>query len=212
MKKIILISFCLAIGFFSCSTYQNQTAIERKSDLSNFKKSGLLIKTSKYNSKNRENHLKSLSFSLRGYEQNNKIKIISEASKSLSTYHSELDRFCQMSADKKLMKYKSIGAIKLYLLNNKKEFEEIFAKHKLDSLILFEVDSSYSVEVQFFDFEATTVIIDKNFNIFFLDYSSDTSHLDEIDEEKLQSFLFDAVNKKLFDNLVKFKYLVKKKN
>jgi hypothetical protein len=117
-----------------------------------------------------------------------------------------------MSADKKLMKYKSIGAIKLYLLNNKKEFEEIFAKHKLDSLILFEVDSSYSVEVQFFDFEATTVIIDKNFNIFFLDYSSDTSHLDEIDEEKLQSFLFDAVNKKLFDNLVKFKYLVKKKN
>ena len=211
MKKIILCLFTFSF-FISCSSYKIQTAIEKKNNILKLEKPGILLKLSKYNLKDKNKYLKSLSFSLKGYKENKPIKIIKDTSDKISSYNSELDRFCQLSMEKKLMRYKSIGAIKLYLLNNQEEFEKIFKENDLDSIILFEVDSSFSVEVQFFDFETTIVIVDKNYQIHLLNYQAENYEVDEIDEEKIQSFLFNHINSRLLDKLVKFNFLDKRSN
>ncbi len=208
----------------SCSKYNIRTEMENKSDLSQLKSSGLIYRMSRTGIFDRGSVESVIKLWFRGHKKINNIKVISSADDRIGVYNSIYDRFFQPSVSNGLLKYKTIGVIKLFLRSNEDELKKIIDDNKLDSIIIYEVKSNFSPELQIFDFNSILVIADKDLNIIYLDYQKDSypedktnwdtilygdvkGDYDKYNMNMLKKLLLDKISERLIETLKDLDYI-----
>jgi hypothetical protein len=122
------------------------------------------------------------------------------------------------------MEFKSIGLIKQYVRNNEDELNKIFSEKNLDSLVIYEVDSSISTEMRIMEFESMILVIDKSFNILFMDHQKNAypekkttweliaygdvkDDIDYFNEAELHNLFYDKVCDRLINKLLSLDFI-----
>jgi hypothetical protein len=203
MNKIIITAILLICGNLlqSCSTYSIKTDIENSSAVSKIKDAGIIFRVSKNSKIPGEELIKNFSYWMSVHKQNKNISIIANPDDSISGFKTPQDRFYQLSNENSYLKYKSIGVINLYLQNNQDALKKIILKNNLDSLIIFEVFTVISTELQFIEFESVIAVVDSELNIIYLDHQSDNFDSESSFMNDLKNQLADMINRRLIDNM-----------
>ncbi len=208
MKKKTSIALFLVsiITQFSCSNY----LIKDNELLSKLSKAGIIFRISKSSKISKDEIIKNTQYWLSNYRKEKDITIITETSESIGYFKYPHERFFQLSNENNFLKYKSIGVLNLYLQNNRKELLNILSTNNLDSLIIFEIYSIISTEMQFFDYDTVLAVVDSNLNIAYLD--SQTSHIDSESSnlEELKNQTMDKINQNLIEDLQELDFLSKR--
>lgn len=206
MKKcgILLVSL-----FFltSCVKYHVKEEINSKSALSKLKKSGIIVRLTHNSPIPVKLANKNLSQWLEPYKKQNRLTLIEGTSKKVYIAKNESERFFQYTSSDDFQYYQSIGIIKEFLNSNKEELDKIRSENDLDSLILYEVDAGFSVELQYDNFSSMIVIVDNKDKILFLDRQVDKYETFEIDGSVLREELLDLISNRLIDVLARLKFV-----
>ncbi len=208
MKKYIVASL-MPLFLISCSEFHVTNEIKHGSALSKLKNSGIIIRLTHNTSIPLMRFEQSLTNWMNPYKKLNNLKIITGTSKNLNRSKGEYDRFQQFSDRSDFQNYKAVGIISEYLTKNRDEIDKIIADNNLDSLILYEVDTMLSMELQGSDFSSMLVIINpaaKN-QIVYLDHQFNKYDAFEIDKNILQDDLLDHISNRLLEMMVKLNYL-----
>ncbi len=200
----------VSLLFISCSKYNIKSELKDKAKLSNFKHSGIIIRVPDYSSLNNELHNKTLSFWLDGYKKVNKLHLLSNASANLSAFHTEYERMYKLSGKNDFLKYKTLGAIYQYVRKNEVELDKIMSQNDLDSLILYEVDSTYSLEMQYYQFNSMIVILDSSYDVAYIDHQNMSKDIFEIDRQIIRKTLLDDINTRFSELMFGLNYLDKR--
>ncbi len=199
----------LGIIFFglSCSTYSIKNDIEHSSILSKIKNAGIIFRISNGSKITEEELTGNFSSWLSVYQKKGNIAVIRDAGNALTVFNNPQQRFYQVSNEDEYLKFKSIGVVNQYLQKNQYELLNIISRNNLDSIIIYEIYSVISTQMQFFEYESVLAIADADLNIGYLDHQSDyyesTSSL--IDDLKNQAM--DKINDRLIHNLRDIKLL-----
>jgi hypothetical protein len=203
MRRSINTVVFLTVIFFglSCSTYSIKNDIKDNSVLSKIKNAGVIFRISNGSRITEKELVRNFSYWLTVYQKKGNVTVIRDASDSLTLFNNPQQRFYQLSNEEEYLKYKSLGVVNLYLQNNQNELLNIISKNNLDSIIIFEIYSVISTQMQFFEYESVLAIADANLNIGYLDHQSDyfESVSSSIDDLKNQTL--DKINDRLIDNL-----------
>jgi hypothetical protein len=89
----------------------------------------------------------------------------------------------------------------MFTSENEAALKKIFADNSLDSLIIYEVDSDYSMELQYYDYETMVVAFDPELKAVYMDHNSVMMDTDEFDTEKGRSGLMDNISKRFLQTL-----------
>lgn len=209
MKRcsIILVALVFAL---SCAKYHVKNEISHGSDLKKLKKTGIMIRKTHNTPVPLKLMNKNLSQWLEPYKKINELVLIENTSKNLNRLKTEADRFLQFSDDGDFQHYQSIGIITHYLKKNKEELDKIRRENNLDSLIIYEIDAGYSLELQYSDFRSMILIIDNNNKILHMDRQYDKYETFEIDRNILREELLDLISNRLINIIIDLKYIKEK--
>jgi len=207
MKKFYTL---LTLFFFiSCSSFNVKDEIHLDKSLKKLKSSGIILRISPSDFVSLKSLESNLSKWISGVNKKINLKIISNSDKKLKYFSDNSQRFYQLSSSKSFLKYKSIGIIKEYIKDNEESLKMIISENNLDSLIFYEIESVYSMDLQFIDFNSVIVIIDKNFNVLLEDYQSQNFEVHEYDEEVVKNNLLDKVSERFIQKIEKLKFISK---
>ena len=212
MKKFrtIIVMFSLILFSASCSTYTVETEIKKGDKLSSLKKSGIIFRIPKNSFFDQKDYIKSLTFWLNGYTNKNQLGMITDISDPVVKVNLKSERFYQTSIEDDFLKYKSIGILRVYLRNNSPELKKIIKDNRLDSLIIYEVDSVYSSELQFLDFNSVMAIVDAELNILLLDHQIDLFDISYVTQDGMKHTLLDKISERAVEKFIDLGYLEEK--
>lgn len=195
----------------SCAKFHVTSEIKNGSALSKLKNSGIIFRFPHNTPIKMERFEQSLTNWMNPYKKVNNLKLITGTSKKINRSKGEYDTFQQFSDNKQFQNYKSLGIISDYLAKNKEELDKIVADNGLDSLILYEVDTMLSVELQMTDFSSVMIIINPSAQnqIVYLDHQINKYEAFEIDKNILQDDLLDHVSNRFIDMMIKMNYFKK---
>jgi len=209
MKKILplLLFACLLV---SCSGFHVKNEIKNGSALKKLKHTGIIIRVTHNTPVELKYFNRNMTQWLEPYKKINNLTLLVEISKNLNTARGDYNRFLQFSADKDFQYYQTMGIIAGYLNSNREELDNLKTENSLDSFLIYEVDGSYSSELQFSDFNSMAVIVDGNYQIVYMDRQADSFEAFEIDRGILREDLLDQVSNRLLDLMFKLGYLKEK--
>ncbi|MBN2403272.1 MAG: hypothetical protein JXN64_12855 [Spirochaetes bacterium] len=211
MKRPVSTAFFLIfiIFSFSCSTYSIKTDIADSAVISKIKSTGIIFRISNGSKIKKEELINNCLYWLTVYKKTGNITVIKDASDSLSVFNNPQQRFYQLSNEDEYLKYKSIGVVNLYLQNNQNELLNIISENNLDSIIIFEIYSIISTQMQFFEYESVLAVADTDLNIAYLDHQSDFFESTSSSLDDLKNQTLDKINDRLMDKLVDLNLLGK---
>lgn len=210
MKKLLtILSVCAILISVSCSSYSTKIEDKNSDLIKGIKNAGMIVRVSKNNKITREGYEKNISNWMGSMKPVKKVTILQQVSDALGAYSSDEDRFYQISDSGDFLKYKSSGVINIYLRNNESELKKIITDNNLDGLIFYEVYSIVSFEMQYSEFESMVCIVDKNLNMAFRDYQSNSFSNDEINQEKMKIDLLDKISSRLIETLSDLNFIKK---
>jgi hypothetical protein len=191
----------------SCSTFHVTKEIKNGSALSKLKNTGILFRTP-HNSTIPVSMLNTnIGNWIEPFKKINNLKIITGTSSKLNRFASESERFLQFSSNNDFQMYQTLGIITHYLGTSKEELDKIVADNGLDSLIIYEVDSTISPELQFTDFGSMIVVVNAKYQVIYMDRQYDKYEENELDRQILQENLLDHISNRLMDFLMKYDYI-----
>lgn len=200
IKRLIII-LTVTPFLLNCSEYSVRTYINKKSEISNLKRVGIVLRLSPGNRITKDEMINNIACWISNYKSTDKISIISDCSERISYSQSDQDRFYQLSGNDTFLKYKSIGVINLYLQNNEAELKNMMSLANLDGIMIYEINSILSTEMQFMVFDTVVAVFDRNLNIIYLDHQSDRSESDMRMLNKMKSDLMDRISNRLLEKL-----------
>jgi len=197
--SILSVSFLLLV---SCSPFSIKTEITKKSELSKLKRCGVILRTSDSSIITRDEIYTNITYYYAGTRPVRELVLNKDGSEQLLTYKGVSDRFYQLSMKNKFLKYKSIGVIREYLKANSAEIKKMMLEKNLDGLIIYEIDGYFSWELLFIDFNSLVTVVDKDFNILYIDQQSDIEkNIVDSDKDKVKKSLLDKVSARLMITL-----------
>ncbi len=203
MKKILIIMLLIhSVIAINCTEFSIKTDISAKQNLGELKKIGVLQRLSHSSTITLDEQSQNIASWISNYESADKVSIITDCSKNLSTFSSIQNKIFQSTGKDTYLKYKSIGVLNLYLRKNEEELKEIISQKSLDGIIIYEIYSIVSLGMQFMDFDSVFAIVDKNLNILYLDHQTDGYDIDEHIIERVNSQLMDKISGRLIQNLM----------
>ncbi len=203
MKRSFITAIFL-ISIFSlllCSTYSIKTDIENTQILSKINNIGIIFRVSKNSKITKEELIKNFQYWLSVYKKNKNITIINNANYTIAGFKDPQERFYQLSNENTYLKYKSIGVVNKYLQTNQNELHSIIEKNNLDGLLIFEVFTVISTELQFIEFESVLAILDSDLNIAYLDHQTNNFESESSVLNDLMNQIADKINCRLTDNM-----------
>ncbi|MFC1670350.1 hypothetical protein ACFL20_08140 [Spirochaetota bacterium] len=205
MKLFSLLLFFSLLS--SCSTYSVTTEVDKSSLIKKVERIGVIYRLSKDSSYTYGESIKNLEYWLKGYKEKKKIITLQDVDKKISVFSLHQDKFYQVSEKGDFLKFKTIGSIKLYLRNNEESIKKILSENNLDSLVIYEVDSAFSAELQFLDFDSMIVVIDADFNIILMDHQKDTFDINEYDKARVRKYLLDKICDRFIQRMLDIKFI-----
>ncbi|MBP7734438.1 MAG: hypothetical protein KA369_00560 [Spirochaetes bacterium] len=209
MKKYWVFAVALLFAV-SCGKYHVKNEINNGSALGKLKKTGIIIRKTHNTPIAFKLIKKNVSQWLEPYKKVNQLVLIEKTSKALDTAMTESERFLQFSGKGDFQFYQTIGILTHYLNKNKDELDKIKAENDLDSLLIYELDAGYSLELQYTDFGSMIIIVDNNNKILSMDRQYDKYETFEIDKDIMKEELLDLISNRLIDQITKLKYVKEK--
>ncbi len=194
----------------SCGKYHVKSEISNGPALGKLKKTGIIIRKTHNTPITLKLIKKNISPWLEPYKKINNLVLIEKTSEALDTAKLESDRFLQFSNKGDFQFYQAIGIITHYLNANKEELETIKSENNCDSLLIYEIDAGYSLELQYTDFSSMITIIDTNNKILSMDRQYDKYETFEIDKDIMREELLDLISNRLIDLITKLRYIREK--
>jgi hypothetical protein len=203
MRRSIKSALILILFFsgLSCSSYSIKNDIKDNSIVSKIQNSGIIFRISNSSKITKEELNRNCSYWLSVYKKKGNVTVITDASDSITVFKDPQQRFYQLSNEDDYLKFKSLGVVNLYLQNNQNELLNIISKNNLDSIIIFEVYSVISTQMQFFEFDSVIAIADANLNIGYLDHQTDSFESSTSSINVLKNQTLDKINDRLIENL-----------
>ena len=203
--SLILIA-CFSIA---CSSkYSIKTVVREGSALSKFKTRGVLFRIPDNNYIALERFYTSLDAWIKSSHISGSIVSLPSVAGQIAYFKSESERFYQFSnEDESFLKYKSLGMISLWCRDNNAELTRLFAENKLDCLVIYEIESALSIEMQYIDFDSIIAIVDRDFNVSFLDYQKNGFEIRDIDSDLAEKHLLDKISERFLEKMEDLKYL-----
>lgn len=194
----------------SCVKYHVKNEINNGKALSKLKKTGIIVRKTHNTPVTLKLFNKNLSQWLEPYKKINELILIEKTSKDLHTSRTESERFLQFSGDGDFQYYQTLGIVTHYLNRNREELDRLRSEFNLDSIIIYEVDAGYSLELQYSDFSSMILIVDNKNKILHMDRQHDNYETFEIDEKVLREEMLDHVSNRLIDIIINLKYIKEK--
>jgi hypothetical protein len=210
MYKKTGILLYLIILSVSCSNFHIKREINNSSALKKLKSPGIIVRIPHNSPFPLRLFNKSLSQWLEPYEKKISLTIQSGTSKNVNLSKAEYDRFLQFSSNNDFQYYQSLGIITLYLKNNREELDNLKSENNLDSIIVYEVDTFLSTEMQVYNFNSMIVIVDNDYQVLYLDHQFDAYDTHEIDRGALRENLLDEVSNRFLELMLKVDYIREK--
>ncbi len=204
MKKSLLIILLFMI--VSCG-YNVKTVISKSDQLKDGGKAVVIMRLSRKGMIQPDEYLQNITKWKEGYSSTGSVVFPVITDESLSLYSTDADRFYQVSPDKKYLEYKSIGVIRQYITNNKTGLQNIFAENGSSAIMIYEVDSIYSADLKSMRFSSVLVVINKSFDIAYLDHQIKTFDNAEFNRANIKSELLDNISNRLFYQLEKLNFI-----
>ncbi len=223
MKKLSFFAILL-VSVLSCSPYNVKTEVESSSDLSQLKSSGIIFRY--YKNSIIELHDYSSNFRkwLEGHKKINKIILLPDVSSKAEVFDSTFNRFYQHSINDNFLKYKTIGIIKLYVRENELELKKLMKEKGLDSIVVYEINSGFSKEMQIFDMETVVIVLNSNLQLIYLDHQRDSypekkipwdtmisgdvkGDYDNFTEDMLKKALLDKISQRFIEVLLDIDFI-----
>jgi hypothetical protein len=203
MRRIPVL-FMITLLSLSCSKYTIRTEIEKSGEISEIQKAGVIVRISERSKIPLDEHIKSISHWLGGYKQLKDILIYAESNEPIHYYSGDSMRFYQISSEGTFLRYKSLGIVNSYLRANSAELNRFIEEKKLNGLIIYEIYTVLSSEMQFMDFDSVVIITDKNLNVLYMDNQRDGFDSNEYDLDRVKEQLLNRITERfleiLFDN------------
>lgn len=210
MKKILSISLCLFfINFLSCSGFNIKKSVSDKPALNKLKKSGIVIRVWENSSVKSSEIKENLEYWIAGCSKINNFVFIKDGSPELLSYSSEHDKFFQRDTGKSFLTDKSAGIFRIYQNKHRQELADFISSNALDSIIFYEADGFFSPELQFININSTVIISDSNFNLIYMDSSTNDENVDEWDKDALKKLLLDKISERFIYSMESLNYLEK---
>jgi len=205
-------SLCVLLAIFtvSCSSYTVRKDISESGPVRGLKAAGYFVRISNSDEIDSSEYLKNIESWMQGYEHRKKIMLLNDTGNKLRLYPGDIDRFYQRSISSSFLKYKSLGVITLYLRSNRDELKKLMADNGLDSLVIYEIDSAFSAEMQFIDFNSSVLVVDRGLKVLSLDHQSDSFDIDLINREEIQNHLLDKISERFVERMVSLGFVKKK--
>lgn len=214
----------MAIALVSCSRYNTKTVLKKKSILTSAKSSGIIFRLPKDSSIDYQKINSNLSNWISSYKNLIKIQVLDNVAEKARIYDTPFDRFYHLSENLNFLEFKAIGNIKQYVRSNEFELTRLMTEKNLDNLIIYEVDSTLSPEMRMMEFESIILILDKKFNIIYLDHQKNAypekkitwdliaygdvkDDIDYFNEAELKNLFYDKICDRLIAKLMNLDYL-----
>lgn len=207
-----IVQIALALIFIAllpgCATYSVEEELEKEAALAKLKDIGLVMRISSRSPISLDEHNKNFSHWLSGgVKQLKKISVISDVNEKIAIYNNETDSFYQQKSDDSYLRYKSIGVINVFLRNNVTELKSLITSNQLDGLVIYQVYSILSTDLQFMDFYSVLLVVDRNLNLLYMDHQSDDYDTTEIVAEKIRNDLLNSISERLVEQLMYLDFL-----
>jgi hypothetical protein len=207
MKKSLFLICLITITALSCSGFNVKKIVAEGKDLKVLQASGVIIRIWKNSPLTLAEIEENIRYWTEGCKKNNSLPFI--AGNGLSSY-SDSDKFCQLAEDKSFLKYKSIGVIKVFLGKHREELSKFMETNDLDSIIFYEVDGYFASELQYTDVNSTIVIVDRSFNILYIDNYAKGHEVNEWDRDAIKKLLLDQISRRFVYSMESLDYLERK--
>ena len=166
---VLLLAACV----FSCA-YPVKKEINENEKLGGKGKVGTVVRISQKGRVSRDEIVTSISKVLPAYRHNRPVELVVDLSSGITEFMDDSDAFYQSTNDE-FLKFKSIGVAKSFLRTHESELKDEMSKSGFDLLVIYEVYTVVSVEMQMMKFSTVMAVVDKNLDLVYLDHQSDTS-------------------------------------
>jgi len=201
MRRIPVL-FMITLLSLSCSKYTIRTEIEKSGEISEIQKAGIIVRISRRSKITLDEHMKNLSHWLGGYKHLKDILIYNQGGEMINYYSDESMRFYQLSSESAFLRYKSLGIVNSYLRANSAELNRFIEEKKLNGLIIYEIYTVLSSEMQFMDFDSVVIITDRNLNVLYMDNQRDGFESNEYDLDRVKEQLLNRVTERFLGILL----------
>lgn len=203
MKRFSIFCVLCVCALSSCSSFTVNSAMDNIKTIAPGSKWGLVVRSSSRGRATREEYSESINKWLAGYKPLAAVTPLVSAARPVHEYDLPEQRFYQLSPDKDFLMYKSLGIIKTWVRDNNTELKRLISENSLDGLIVYEVYSVMSPELQFYQFNSCVVFLDSELEVQAFDHQHDTFTAGDFLERAVKLEMLDSVSKRLVELFLK---------
>jgi hypothetical protein len=208
MKRFIyLTAVFLVTCAVSCATYPVKKEVNEDAKLKGAGKVGVIVRISQKGRVARDEIVTSISKTLPGYRHKRAVELSADIPSSITEFMNDSDSFYQSTSADGFLRYKSIGVVKSFVRAHETELKDEMTKNTLDLLVIYEVYTVTSVEMQMMKFSSVLAIVDKNLDLVYLDHQSTTRETDSSDIVSIKNEVVTHLSGRFIEKMMNFGWL-----
>ena len=207
MKRFIYLAAAVLVSFaVSCSTYHVKDEISESAKLKGAGKAGVIVRVSQKGRVARDEIVTAISKTLPAYRHKRPVELVVDLPSGLTEFMNDSDSFYQSSSDE-FLRYKSIGVAKSFIRAHEEELKDEMGKSGCDLLVIYEVYTVASVEMQMFKFSTVIAVVDKNLDLVYLDHQTDTRETMSSDLTSIKAEIVNHLSGRFIEKITDFGWI-----
>ena len=198
-RPIRLMILFLAVCAVSCA-YPVTKEINESAKLGGKGKVGTVIRVSQKGRVSRDEIVTSISRTLPAYRHNRPVELLVDIPSGITEFMDDADAFYQSENDN-FRKFKSIGVAKSFIRTHESDLKDEMSKSGLDLLVIYEVYTVVSVEMQMMKFSTVMAVLDKNLELVYLDHQTDTSETLNTDITSMKAEIVNHITDRFIEKM-----------
>ena len=207
MKRFIYFTAAVLVSFVvSCSTYPVNKEINEGAKLKGAGKVGTIVRISQKGRVARDEIVTAISKTLPAYRHKRPVELAVDLPSGITEFMNDSDSFYQASSDE-FLRYKSIGVAKSFIRAHESDLKEEMEKGGYDLLVIYEVYTVASVEMQMFKFSTVLAVVDKNLDLVYLDHQTDTRETMSSDLASVKAEIVNHLSARFIEKISDFGWI-----
>lgn len=207
MKRFIYLTAAVLVSFVvSCSTYHVKDEISEGAKLKGAGKVGAFVRISQKGRVPRDEIVTAISKTLPAYRHKRPVELAVDLPSGITEFMNDSDSFYQSSSDE-FLRYKSIGVAKSFIRAHEEELKDEMGKGGYDLLVIYEVYTVASVEMQMFKFSTVVAVVDRNLDLIYLDHQTDTRETMSSDLVSVKAEIVNHLSERFIEKISDFGWI-----
>jgi hypothetical protein len=207
MKRFIYsAALILLAGAVSCSSYSVKKELNESSALKGSGKIGVAVRVSLKGRVQRDEITGSVSKALPAFRHKRAVELLVDLPSPVTEFMDDSDSFYQETSGE-FKPYKSLGTLKSFLRTHESDIKDSMEKNECDLLVIYEVYSVASVEMQMMKFSSVVAVVDKNLEVVYLDHQSDLFESETTDLTALKAEMVSSITDRFIEKMKDFNWI-----